>query len=112
MIAAKPERVPVFEESARTEGHPLRTARSARFGTREKDVCAEGLVPVQHRKALGRPKRQKSRVRPAVMAHGQRAIAQVDDLHHMGLTALPAQSVIMVAPVRCLGSAGCHLSHG
>jgi hypothetical protein len=39
------------------------------------------------------------------VAHGQRAMAQVDNLHHVRMTALPAESVIMVAPVRRLGSA-------
>lgn len=87
------------------------SARSARFGTREENVRPEGLVTVLCGEAFGHPKWHKPRVRPAVMAHGQCAIAQVDNLHHVGMTALHAQSVIMVAPVRRLGSAGCHLSH-
>jgi len=83
----------------------LRTTRSARLGAREKNACPESLVPVPLGEAFGLPIREKPRVRPAVVAHGQRAMAQVDNLHHVRMTALPAESVIMVAPVRRLGSA-------
>jgi len=61
--------------------------------------------------ALGLPVREKSRVRPAVVAHGQRAVAQVDDLYRVRMTALHAERVSMVAPMRRRGSARCYLGH-
>src|ERR1035437_4356734 len=51
------------------------------------------------------------RVRPAVVAHGQRAVAQVNDLHRVRMTALRAERVIMVAPVRRRDSARRYLGH-
>jgi hypothetical protein len=59
--------------------------------------------------ALGLPVRQKPRVRPAVVAHGDRAVAQMDDLHRVRVTALHGDRVIVVAPVRRAGGARCHL---
>jgi hypothetical protein len=60
---------------------------------------------------FGLPGRDKPRVRPTVMAHGQRPMTQVDNLHHVRMAARPAGSVIMVAHVRGCCSARCHLSH-
>jgi hypothetical protein len=62
-------------------------------------------------KALGLPVWEKPRVRPAVVAHSQRAVAQVNDLHRVRVTALLAERVIMVAPVRRRGRAHCHLCY-
>lgn len=45
------------------------------------------------------------------MAHGQRAVAEVNDLHRMRMTVLPVEGVIMIAPVRSRGSAHCDLGH-
>lgn len=59
--------------------------------------------------ALSLPVREKPRVLPAVVAHGQCAMTKVDNLHHVRMTALLAECVIVVAPVRRLGSARCHL---
>jgi hypothetical protein len=59
--------------------------------------------------ARGLPVREKPRVRPAVVAHGQRAVAQMDDLHRVRVTARHAGHVIVVAPVRRRGGARCHL---
>ena len=61
--------------------------------------------------ALGLPVREKPRVRPAVVAHGQRAVAQVNDLHRVRMTALHAERVIMVAPVRRRDNARRYLGH-
>jgi len=61
--------------------------------------------------ALGLPAWEKPRVRPAVVAHGQRAVAQVNDLHRVRMTALHAERVIMVAPVRRRDSARRYLGH-
>ena len=60
---------------------------------------------------LGLPIRKKPRVRPTVVAYSQRAVAQVDDLHHVRMTALRAERVIMIAPVRRRGSARRYLGH-
>ena len=87
------------------------TTRSARFGAGERNACPERLVPVPLGEALGLPVGEKARVRPAVVAHGQGAMAQVDNLHHVRMTALLAESVIVVAPVRRIGSARCHPGH-
>ena len=75
---------------------------------REKNTHPERLVPVPLGEALGLPTREKPRVRPAVMAHGQCAMAQVDNLHDVR-TALPPGRVIMVAPVHRRSGARCHL---
>ena len=61
--------------------------------------------------ALGLLVREKTRVRPAVVAHGQRAVPQVNDLYRVWMTALHAERVIMVAPVRRHGRARCYLGH-
>jgi hypothetical protein len=74
-------------------------------------ACRASLVPVPLGEALSLPVREKSGVHPAVMAHSQRAVAQVDDLHRVGMTALHLVGVIMVAPMRRRDSAGCHLGH-
>ena len=60
---------------------------------------------------LGLPVREEPRVRPAVVAHGQCAVAQVNDLHRVRMTALQAERMIMVAPVRRRGGARCYLGH-
>jgi hypothetical protein len=61
--------------------------------------------------ALGLPVREEPLVRPAVVALGQRAVAQVNDLHRVRMTALRAERVIMVAPVRRRDSARRYLGH-
>jgi hypothetical protein len=61
--------------------------------------------------ALGIPMREKARVRPAVVAHGQGATAQEDDLHRVRMTALHAEHVMMVAPVRRADGARGHPGH-
>jgi len=45
------------------------------------------------------------------VAHGQRAVAQINDLHRVRMTALHAERVMMVAPVRRRDSASCYLGH-
>jgi hypothetical protein len=45
------------------------------------------------------------------VAHGQRAVAQINDLHRVRMTALLAERVIMVAPVRRRDSACCYFGH-
>jgi hypothetical protein len=88
-----------------------RTPHSARFGAGERNACPKSLVPVPLRETLRLPVREKPRVRPAVVTHGQRAVAQVDDLYRVWLTALHTERVVMVAPVRRGGNARCHLGH-
>ena len=88
-----------------------RATHSARLCAREISAFPESLVPVPLREAFGLPVRQKPRVRPAVVAHGQRTVAQVDDLYRVWMTALHTEPVIMVAPVRRGGSARCYLGH-
>jgi hypothetical protein len=83
-----------------------------RCGEGEWNACPAGLVPVPLGEALGLPIREKPRVRPAVVAHGQRAAAQVHDVHRVRMTELYAEPVIVVSSVRRCGSAccdGCHL---
>ena len=88
-----------------------RTPRSACCGERQASACLAGLVPVLLGEALGLPVREKPRVRPAVVAYRQRAVAQVDDLHRVRMTPLQAECVIMVAPMRRRDSARCDLGH-
>jgi len=71
----------------------------------------KGLVPVADREALGLPVRQESRVGPAVVAHRQCPVPQVDDLHRMRMATRHTCPVRVVASVHRFGSAGCHLSH-
>jgi hypothetical protein len=59
--------------------------------------------------ALGLPGREKPRVSPAVVAHGQCPAAEVDDLHGVRMTALAGGGMVMVASVRRCGSARCYL---
>jgi hypothetical protein len=66
-------------------------------------------VPVGQ--ALGFFAREEPRVRLAVVAHGQRAAAKVDDLHRMWMASLRAEGVIMVAPVSSHDGARCYLGH-
>jgi hypothetical protein len=49
--------------------------------------------------ALGLPGREKAGVGTAVVAHGQRAKPQVDDLYCMRMTVLHLERVMMVAAV-------------
>jgi hypothetical protein len=88
-----------------------RTGRSACYGVGERNACPASLVPVPLGETLGLPVREKPRVRPAVVAHGQRAVAQVDDLYRVRMTALHAEPVIMVAPVRRRDGACCYFGH-
>ena len=60
--------------------------------------------------ALGLPTWEKPRVRPAVVAHGQRAVTQVNDLHRVRMT-LHAERVIMIPSVRRCGGARCYVGH-
>ena len=86
-------------------------ARSARYGERYRNGSPASLVPMPHGEALGLPVREKARVSPAVVADGQRAWAEVDDLHRVRMTALAVGRVIMVASVCRRGSARCYFGH-
>ena len=97
--------------TAQPVGPGARTSRSARCGAHERDACPASLVPVPLGETLGLPVREKPRVRPAVVAHGQRAVAQINDLHLVRMAALHARRVIMVAPVRRRGSARGNRGH-
>jgi hypothetical protein len=102
---------PLWERDQTSRPHvpPLDLQTSARLGSREGNACPESLLAVAFGETFRFPTREKPRVRAAVMAHGQCPPAQVDNLHRVRMTALPVGPVIMVAPVRRLGSTRRHL---
>jgi len=85
--------------------------RSACRSHRQTDASLTSLVPVPLGEALCLPVGEEPRIRPAVVADGQPAVAEKDDLHCVGMTALDADRVLMVAPVCCRRGACGHLSH-
>lgn len=79
-------------------------------GFHEGHAFSAGLLPVSLRQVLGLSAGKKTRVGPAVMAHGQRAMAQVDDLHSVRMTAPWLHSMVMVTHMSRSGCARRHLA--
>ena len=77
-------------------------------GAAQFDADLECHFAVADGECLGLATRQKPRIEPAVMAHGDRPASQVHDLHHVRVTVLRAETVLVVASVRGSRRAGGH----
>ena len=69
-------------------------------GAMQCDADLARQLPVTGGQYLGLATRQEPRVEPAVMAHGDRSASQVHDLHHVRVTVIRAETVLVVASMR------------
>jgi hypothetical protein len=74
-----------------------RSAAQPRSCAAQLDARLARLLSVADRQQLGLAVRKETRVQPAVVAHGGSRRSQVDDLHHVRMTVVRTETVLVIA---------------